>query len=186
MLAFLALGSLWFVAECVVFFHVATVCLGFEKNWVPNLLLVLTGATIYFANPGLDLSPAEHLPLLIAGVVGYLVAGVLWSFAKWAMLVKDAWRARQHLEEAAPQDEGKSFDQWFEDKQHRHPAARRPVAKENKSRIATWFAWWPISLLNFLVFDALRRLGRYIVEKLNAVYERITDSLYPQTPVQPK
>lgn len=52
----------------------------------------------------------------------------------------------------------------------------RPKAVENKSEIATWILYWPLSVLISLFEDLLKEVARWIVERFKHIYEAISKS----------
>lgn len=193
MLALFILGSLWFWILAALWFVATFVSLGFEHHGWATLFTVVAIGLIGLSNQEALMSLGQNpgIVLAIAGI--YVAIGIAWSFAKWVMKVSDAYKIKLKAEEhvkAHPE----SWQHWpgetDEEKMKREvkiqlvgnfSGGARPEAKNCKSQITSWMAYWPISLINFLIFDALRRFFRFLYEKLLDAYNAITVKFYPET-----
>lgn len=99
----------------------------------------------------------------------YLVLGTAWSFFKWYLHCRD---------------ERKRFDEWIEEEkkgtQRYGPGSRpeKPLASVNKARITGWMTFWPWSLVWFIINDPVRRAFNAIYDRLQGIYQRISDSAF--------
>lgn len=191
MFAFLAFGTVWFFVVCAVVIFGSMAFLANDRGWGVGVLLAAFGLIAYFANPGLLESLRQNLAGLLIFAAIYIPAGVGWSLAKWAMKVKDSWRAFKEWEEKVPASEKdkinkeaphpyRNISELYKSQMGYDAPGIRPAAKDNKGAIISWMTYWPFSVLNFVLLDAMRRLGRFIYEKLARAYDKITDSIYPE------
>jgi len=103
--------------------------------------------------------------IVVFGVVAYIILGVLWSFCKWYMYLKDYKR---------------EFDtyhaKWKTD--NPTPESSRINPKENKSRLISWMAYWPLSACWFIMHKPFTRLYNWIFEKVSKTYQQIADKVF--------
>ena len=52
------------------------------------------------------------------------------------------------------------------------------MARENKSRIIMWMAYWPWSLLWTTINDAVKRIYREIYQAIQRLLQGISDSVF--------
>lgn len=152
--------------------------------------VVLVVASLYFAG----VRGPEVIPFLLArwqemlvGFAAYVVAGVPWAFVKW-------WRfavlARRRLEDwltthPVPKKSTDHHDRLAMGSY----AASVPgpikfdltsekfvlLASEHKSRIVTWLAFWPLSILGTLVGDFLVRIWDNVYDAARHLLQRVAD-----------
>jgi hypothetical protein len=159
------------------------------------LILALFGSfnvfSVIFANP----------ILFICGIIAYFVVGVAWSFVKWYLFNKDRstlvseLKAEYLAREARPLDQDgqqlpqddyriKDWQAGFDRVLERHDLSElnaqgqigiRPYAKNHKSVIMTWIAYWPFSVTWSLVDDFVRRVVKAIYNSLSGAYQGLSD-----------
>lgn len=128
-------------------------------------------------------------------VLGYLIAGVVWSFLKWNekvkkvfgefKAVKDKYIAKKGKIET--QEEVKDFSSYLVDKTTWRSGSfygRKTMAEivevitpkgiDNKSTIVAWISYWPLSLLATLLNNPFRRLFEYVYTLVSGLYDRIS------------
>lgn len=127
-------------------------------------------------------------------VLGYLVAGVVWSFIKWfsfLMKFRDEYRSikASWLEKnGIPQDQALTIEQaehlrrYLADRWthtfYGNSFAEKPKAAKNKRRITAWMSFWPFSLAGTLINDPIRRLFTWLFNTLKAGYQKVSDHVF--------
>ena len=207
MIALFAFGvwGFWVVSIATLFLLMALI--EFDQRGWATVSVAVVAALLCWANYDAAVETLKNPLLLAAAIAAYLVAGIIWAFAKWALTVKDAHSnmlaLKEHFFSGAGKVPGfsahtervcteKGFSKFVKDGQRalgdRYEVTTlcrlqfpvlRPAAKENKARITSWMCYWPISLLNFLVFDFFRRVFRRIYEELVRQFDRVAKRIYP-------
>lgn len=140
----------------------------------------------------------HHVLTTILYVLGYLAAGLAWSFAKWfsfLMAFRDKFRQEKvsflrwkKLDEDAEGQVPKemrpafleymrqtgAFDYRFRD----NSLAEKPRASNNKARIISWMSLWPFSLTGTLLNDPVRRLFNWLFNSFKALYQKMADAIF--------
>ena len=127
-------------------------------------------------------------------VLGYLVAGVIWSFMKWNEFVKRKInifkRTKAELIVARPdfdENSDKSVEMlcqrlrengisiWGYNVKSMAELKLKviPIGSENKSAIVAWISYWPLSLLATLLNNPFRRLFEYTYSLVANAYDEI-------------
>lgn len=125
-------------------------------------------------------------------VLGYLVAGVVWSFLKWNEKVKKVFGEFKVLKDKYVKKKGKietpeeikDFCSYLNDKTPRSFYDKKsmteivsvitPKGIDNKSTIVAWISYWPLSLLATLLNNPFRRLFEYVYSLVSGLYDRIS------------
>lgn len=120
---------------------------------------------LYFFGAGRDIRDLldfiKYNPgTVIAAFVGYILAGVAWSVAKWYFFVL---RAR---------------DKWLEDSKRYHNSLEIPKASNYKGRITSWMFYWPFSAVWTLLNEPVRRIFINLFRNLEATYNRISANVF--------
>jgi hypothetical protein len=84
--------------------------------------------------------------------IGYLVAGVLWSFFKYYSYVRGKKRVGYSKGDLA--------------------------AQNSTGRAIAWMAYWPISMVAYLFGDSLYKLFQWIYDQVSGVYDKILNKVY--------
>ncbi len=58
--------------------------------------------------------------------------------------------------------------------------AIRPIAARHKARIMQWVAFWPISIVWFIINNPVRRIYNLIWSFLKGTYQRMSDSMFAE------
>lgn len=132
----------------------------------------------------------EHAVSFLEGAVAYVVLGVVWSFLRWFLLnlafrfefkqAKENFIARLNLPKGSnvPEDQMNAFKSELGYKKvSGYPLSTKPLASKSKSRIVGWGAFWPCSVIGYVLNDPVRRLFNALFELLKGSYQRITDAL---------
>lgn len=118
-----------------------------------------------------------HHPLsALLFVLGYLIAGVLWSFVKWYSYLRN-WSDKYKREKAEYFARPKNDSPDGRDYWNRLHRGTLPTAKENKSRIIAWMSYWPWSLIWTFINDPIKRAFRALYRELQQTYQRIADKV---------
>ncbi len=129
-------------------------------------------------------------------VLGYLVAGVVWSFLKWSEFVKRKIElfkkvraqvivTRPEFSDTNDKDRDYLCDRLrangFKDIWSHHVKSMgeiilkiTPIGSENKSSIIAWISYWPLSLLATLLNNPFRRLFEYVYSLVADAYDKIS------------
>lgn len=86
----------------------------------------------------------------IMQVVGYLILGVVWSFVRWILFLKEEYK---HNKE-------------------------RLQASKYTSQLASWVSFWPLSLLWFIIKFPIEKVVPYIVKNFGGMYQKVSDSIW--------
>lgn len=179
-------GAFWFWALCaatvillIIFSETAHV--GFA-----TLTMIATFALLaFFGDFNLLVAVREHPIVSSLASVGYVVCGVVWSFAKWGSYVRSRLRKLEEVRRHFLRDRGKpehgSVPEDLRTDWRRHCHSYRittPVAEEHKDRILGWLMYWPFSLVWTVINDPLKRLFQEIFHAIRAQYQRMADRIY--------
>lgn len=126
-------------------------------------------------------------------IVGYFIAGTIWSFIKWWIYLRKKVRRfkTDRLKIANDNREDRSsppYTSWEEIpedfrenvKNSCRNRLRIPKASENKNKITNWILCWPVSLLWSLFDDIAKEIGRKIVETLNKLYQGMAERAFKE------
>ena len=119
-----------------------------------------------------------HTLRIVVGILGYLLAGVVWGVVKWWFFVKD--RRYKYDEEYSKFLENKGVG-WTWDEYVKAHGLGKPTASEHKERILEWMSFWPWSLLWTLINDPIRKAFRAIYRHIQNRLQAIADSAYAGT-----
>jgi len=129
-------------------------------------------------------------PLLLAGCAAlYFVTGVAWTYPKWWFFVRNirdryldhmrSWLRGKGVEDwdSAMSVPNELKNQWFNNRHNAEWLRMFPVRARNyKSKIMTWMAWWPASMVWTLINDPIRKIYRYAWEVLRSTFDRVANS----------
>ncbi len=129
-------------------------------------------------------------------VLGYLVAGVVWSFLKWSEFVKRKIElfkkvraqvivTRPEFNDSNDKDRDYLCDRlrangfkaiWSHEVKSMGEIILKitPIGSENKSSIIAWISYWPLSLLATLLNNPFRRLFEYVYSLVADAYDKIS------------
>jgi hypothetical protein len=117
-----------------------------------------------------------HGGAIIGSIVAWILIGLVWSFFKWYIYLKDnkkvqeeayALRALRFI----PSNKGVV--------EEREPLVYKiPAASDNKERITTWMIYWPFSILGFVLSNPIVRFYRWLYNTFSGVFDKITASVY--------
>jgi lantibiotic modifying enzyme len=129
-------------------------------------------------------------------VLGYLVAGVIWSFLKWNEFVKrkinifKKTKAKliidrpdfdenndNHVSTLCDKLRNNGINVWGSSVKSMAELKIKvmPIGSENKSAIVAWISYWPLSLLATLLNNPFRRLFEYTYSLVANAYDKISE-----------
>jgi hypothetical protein len=121
-------------------------------------------------------------------VVVYIILGIVWSFARWFLFLlkfKNKFRSLKEAYISKNLPEGTNFvpaDKMEDFKYYlRYPLSTIPTAFNSKNKIIGWMAFWPCSVIGYIVNDPFRRLFNTIFTALKNSYQKIADSILNDT-----
>ena len=129
-------------------------------------------------------------------VLGYLVAGVVWSFLKWSEFVKrkielfkkvraEVIVTRPEFSDTNDKDRYYLCDMlrangfegvWSSDIKSMGEIILKitPIGSKNKAAIVAWISYWPLSLLATLLNNPFRRFFEYVYSLVADSYDKIS------------
>ncbi len=175
-----------------------------DKGWWSTLVTLLLGFVVYTKWPQLKETFGAWTFVVVVG--GYLVAGILWSFAKWYLVnrkvysklvgernayttlkglpsdyfspEKIAQASQVHLD-----DFGSRLEQVFNQSAKTLPGLVQkiiPQASENKASIVLWMMYWPLSVLWYLLADVLSNFAEWVYDHFGGLFQRVSDRMFKQ------
>jgi uncharacterized membrane protein YciS (DUF1049 family) len=138
----------WALILLVIF--IDAVALGSEDDSMGGWAVFLTVAALILTTAFTDAFIGVNWLWMVVVLFGYLFLGVCWSFKKWIDFIK------------------------------REKLAKRitmPLASQNKQRITTWMATWPLSF-TWWVLTYPRHFFVWAYERLSTVYDRIATKIW--------
>lgn len=151
-----------------------TICVAFDSDWILLALSIgILAGLKWLAGKG-DLFTIQNLMTLLPWFLVYIPCGILWSFIKWFWLISDykatviEGKIEYKDSKTLPSVKNITWDQY---KQRYWP---QPTANKNKSKICRWIAYWPLSFINSICYDFVKRFFNMIYDCLGNTYERIT------------
>lgn len=122
------------------------------------IFFVLFGFWGVLPGGGSLLSLLAANPVLIIGLaVGFFALGTVWAVIKWWFYVRNLAEKRRDQIARYGKESG-------------YNTIRKPLVRDNKSRIMTWMCFWPFSFIWTMINDPVRRI-------FTAIYMRIKDRL---------
>jgi len=158
-LGFILIESIWWWLLTVAFLGTEIYGTHEENGWVSSFsLMMYVGILAFFFNVPVFSYIVDNPLTIILATLGYVVAGTLWSFFKWWMVVNDYVKKYNKLKK-----DDKNYTSTYD----------RPAASDEKTTFAYWIAYWPLSITWFFFGDFLNRIFKGIVDKFGRVYESI-------------
>lgn len=184
----LALGTIGFWIFTIILTGIIWTLLEVDKpGWATfSMIVALTAFSFLGDFSIIDLVRNE--PLKFVGLMGgYVIAGVLWSIAKWYFHVSS--QARKYTEmksnwmeicEIPPKTiiNDQQRKDFFSANYGAVTISTRPKAKRNKGRILSWMMYWPWSASWTIINDPVVRLFKEIYAKLSTVFDKISAHAY--------
>ena len=188
-------GGLYFWV-LIAFWAIALIALVENERWGSATLvsIVVFFALARWGDFNILIALRDRPLIGFGAIAGYLITGVLWSFGKWWFFVKDRRNKYEEVkarflekrgskEAVIPHELKAEWTKYLLEGRDSHQRytyafATAPSAREHKSRITTWMAFWPWSLVWTLINDPLRKLFEHIYQHIQRLYQSIADRLY--------
>jgi hypothetical protein len=142
-----------------------------ERNVFATCSLIFGAGVMYLCGGTPDTSWLIAHPFLTLGLaLGYLAAGIGWSFFKWYLFLVDKKqdflvRKETHLRDHG---DGAKFP----------PKLMLPRARTHKGKIVSWMMYWPVSVLATCFFDFIHRFWSMIYNKISKAFEWVAKKVY--------
>jgi hypothetical protein len=200
-------GTVWYFLVTAAWMVAILWCVEKESPLGSGIWLILYLCFLQFLAKVNFFDQIIHHPASSAlWVLGYFIAGFLWSFVKWWLYVhkkaeKFSEARCQFLKDHQNSYNRKSvshselkeitldtkvpeslMDEW---KNHIKLYGTVPKVRENKGKISMWVTYWPASMVWSVVNDFVKKFIRAIVMKCRKIYEGITKSAFKGLDVPP-
>lgn len=158
-------GTLWFwILLIVASIFIISYSELSDSNSTGFIVLAVTLILLYFGGNAATFKSIGNYMVtnpneVLLWVLGYFIAGTLWSFVKWYFYLieqKERIINREH-----------SFQYYKE----------RFEVKENKERILNWMIYWPLSGLWTLINQPVRKLFKAIFHRIEGTYQKMSDNI---------
>lgn len=199
MLTLLTFGTLWFWLVTVAVFIAITAFVECEKTVAAGFCLIATLVAFYLCGNGGMLTWVKDNPLhLLYYFLTYLGVACVWGVIKWTLFVhgendkyndakakflkdNDATEMTQALKEKWTEHakEG-SYSRYssYEGVKFIFPA---PEARDHKGRVIGWMTYWPWSLFWTMINDPIRKLMRFLYNRISGLLNKISKHAYRDT-----
>lgn len=167
-----------------------------KEGWAASLTSIGIAVLIYYYHVEILNYLQENLGQVILFAVGYVVAGIIWSFLKWTSYIKQIIRKFVGLKEKFISKNGEitnknlfDFTKKIKDNFEGYITTEDTVEKQmkeiksviipkpnsKKSVIVSWIGYWPLSLIGTLLNDPFRRFFGFVYESVSKFYVHITN-----------
>ena len=118
---------------------------------------------------------ANYLLMLIY-LVGYFIAGSIWSIFKWYRFVKSELIKYRELKQSF---NNRTFDieKWKEKIEYN---CWPPDPKNNKDKIVRWIMAWPVSVTWAILEDLFVWIGNKLYNIIGEIYRSISNRLFAE------
>jgi hypothetical protein len=168
-------------------------------GWATAALIVTVAVAQIFHLVDLFSFVKENTAAFLGYVGLYVVCAVPWSFVKWFSFLRnyrDQYReykgkflaSRNIPVTASVPDVSMSAFKDFVSNNYTWTRGdvnlaglsnlQRPRARDNKSRIVSWMAFWPFSLVGTLLNDPVRRFFSWVFTTFSSLYQRMADYVF--------
>lgn len=188
-LIFAVLLAHWLLAIVSLAWILATaIAIENESYFLPVVLLIGIVAVhdVFFGPDKIVYWLAAHKLHLAIAAMAYVPVGCLYSIWRWWRFCRDCWLKFDDYVRGEATNEwelkreraacaGMSFEQFVRD------AIRPryfPELSDNKARLTSWVAYWPMSAAWYVTHDALVHFFQAVHRRMVAVYTRIRDQAF--------
>ncbi len=185
-LGILLFGSFWFWVYIVAISIFLMAACEYSKPFLAASSLFGAALTLkFFGDVNVFRIIADHPLNTVYLALGYLVAGAIWSLAKWWFFVREA-RDRFEQKKAEWIADRIKFANVPETKEQIESALKRhvsvssyyPKASKEKSRIMTWMCYWPWSLVWTIINDPVKKAFTAIFNRMKATFDKIAKKAF--------
>lgn len=123
---------------------------------------------------------------ILSGTLLYFMLGLLWSVFKWHLFVsheaahlrqlKKEFLAKKNLEVSAIPDA--LIEEFKRSVSFSNLCVYRPSVTQNKERITCWVAYWPMSIIWFVLDDFVKNMAEAIYDRMASTYQSVLDRNY--------
>lgn len=192
-LALFLFGSFWFWALTVGALITIACAVEYERPGFATLTLLATFAALGFFGDVNVLHFATHNPIAsIVAVLGYVAVGALWALFKWkGYLAKSVesfedrkrdWlnnsRYRRNSNVVISEDEPAVIPNELKAEWHQYALSLIPTFRNNKARLTTWMAYWPTSVIWYLLRDWVLKIFESVLGRLKGVFVGMRNRAY--------
>lgn len=160
-----------------------------------------TALVIWSYGPDLWALITNNILTTVYFSVGYVILGLIWSFIKWNQKVAKIFKLFSKLKAKFIEKNGEitkankkdffktlEYKFWYSDYSGKKGYFNddnsleevikdiTPKGIDNKAKIVSWIAYWPLSLIGTLLNDPFRRFFEWIYELVSGVYDKITQA----------
>jgi hypothetical protein len=168
-----------------------------EEGWATTAVSIALALLLWNYGHDIWVFVKDDFGTTILFVLGYLIAGVVWSFMKWNEFVKRKIntfkKVRAELIVKRPEfsdTNDRDMSQLCDNLRangfsgiYNHNVKSMgelilkitPIGSENKSGIIAWISYWPLSLLATLLNNPFRRLFEYVYSLVANAYDKISE-----------
>ena len=154
----------------ILVFFCSVVYTSYLDQLIPEIAITfifLAGLYFLFSIPPWALLTKISLYGWIISLVSYFAIGILWSIFKFS---KEYKLAIQKMRE--------NFDKYNKGKNWRDYLDENcPKVSKYKTSICSWIAYWPFSIVGYLLVDLVTELVQNIYNLCSKVYENIADKI---------
>lgn len=177
MAALFLFGTLWFwllsiASFCLIVYFLEDALSSSRDDgggFKATIVLIVFGLVYYFWGSSEHVNSIfnwikTHTTTVVFLFLGYIVAGVVWAFAKWFFfllnkkeLIKDRnWNHYGHTD----------IDDYI------------PKAKNNKSRIMSWMMYWPFSGIWTLINDPVKKAFQVVYSNIESYFDGLSQRIF--------
>lgn len=117
--------------------------------------------------------------------LAYVVAGILWSFIKWfSYLINYRDKLRENktrflkMRNLAVDATASIPQELVQEFKRSGYYTTKPIATDNKARIMSWMAFFPLSIIGTLLNDPIRRVFEFCFKHFKLSYQRMADHVF--------
>jgi len=159
-----------------------------ENGWAHTIFVALTALAVYKFTPNFTSGD------LITYLSLYFVVGIIWSFLKWFFFLKEVKNKYNttrdeysKIKDTNSPNFLENLRQYINEKMYKYSydfnisydgKMTYPQASENKARITTWIAHWPLSMIWTLINDPVRKVLNYIFNQFKGIYQKMSNYIF--------
>ena len=141
-------------------------------GWALAWALIVTTAILWLGGVNLPVLVWQNPMSAFVGVVGYAVAGVVWSVIHW-WLWRGSERQRTRLSSAFERWKGRSGNLGLSANMFRASAEYPYGWNQDFPMILTWVLFWPLDIIFYVLGDFIFNFASAVGRKLAGIYSAI-------------